>query len=195
MRNTKKIGNSSSSSNNNNNSYNNDLSSTTFILKNKTKQNKTKQKQKQNTTERNETKRNETKTKQNKTTAPFSNSWTIFFIFSVPIIPDFLIHECKVDKCLKEGHILENDKCNYDITVPPLSLFNATNKNLWTQIEPYTPKDVLPDVNVTIVTVGPTPDPEEICYSRVSGKIGMLFASKFLLRIVFSPIAGFLTIR
>ena len=95
---------------------------------------------------------------------------------------------------------MENNKCNYDITVPPFSLSNATNTNLWTQIKQHAPKDVLPDVNVTLVTVGPTilgptADPEEICYSRVSGKIGMLFASKFLLRIVFSPIAGFLTIR
>ncbi|XP_072048179.1 synaptic vesicular amine transporter-like [Amphiura filiformis] len=105
----------------------------------------------------------------------------------VPIIPDYLLFICKTSKCLQNGHLMEGEKCNYDVTVPPIES-NITTPSRWTLISTDAPEDVN-------VTIGPTPNPEEICYSEITGRVGLLFASKFLLRIIFSPIAGYLTIR
>ncbi len=83
---------------------------------------------------------------------------------------------------------MEGEKCNYDVTVPPITSNLTSPSPYWTVVKTDAPKDIN-------ITVKPTSDPEEICYSEITSKVGLLFASKFLLRIVISPIAGYLTIR
>ena len=80
------------------------------------------------------------------------------------------------------------EKCNYDV-IASVSVSNTSSAMATTHT-------TLIALDTPVTSNDDTPsDPEEICYIRVNSKVGLLFASKFLVRIATSPFAGFLTVR